>query len=73
MSHKPEAPIIPGLVFRHFRGAEDFPNIAAVMNASLSADGSKERITAEDLINLYEHPAHWDPQQDILLVEVEVS
>ena len=70
MSHKPEAPMIPGLVFRHFRGAEDFPNIAAVMNASLTADGSKERITAEDLINLYAHPAHWDPQGDILLVEV---
>ncbi len=70
MSHKPEAPLIPGLTFRHFRGAEDLPNIAAVINASLTADGSKERITAEELANLYVHPAHWDPQQDVLLVEV---
>jgi mycothiol synthase len=67
----PEVPAIPGLVFRHFRGEEDFPDIAAVINASLTADGSKERITAEELINIYAHPAHWDPQQDILLVEVD--
>jgi len=67
----PEAPTIPGLVFRHFRGEEDFLNIAAVINASLTADGSNERITAEELINIYAHPAHWDPQQDILLVEVD--
>jgi mycothiol synthase len=67
----PEAPTISGLVFRHFRGEEDFFNIAAVINASLTADGSKERITAEELINLYAHPAHWDPQQDIILVEVD--
>ena len=65
----PEAPLIPGLVFRHFRGEEDFPNIAAVINASLTADGSKERVTAEELINIYAHPAHWDAQHDILLVE----
>jgi mycothiol synthase len=67
----PEAPMIPGLVFRHFRGEEDFLNIAAVIHASLAADGSKERITAEELSNIYAHPAHWDPQQDILLVEVD--
>jgi len=65
----PEAPLIPGLVFRHFGGEEDFLNITAVINASLTADGSKERITAEELINIYAHPAQWDAQKDILLVE----
>ena len=65
----PEAPLIPGLVFRHFGGEEDFLNIAAVINASLTADGSKERITAEELINIYAHPAQWDAQKDIVLVE----
>jgi GNAT superfamily N-acetyltransferase len=67
----PEAPAIPGLVFCHFRGEEDFPNIAAIINASLTADLSKERITAEELINTYAHAAHRDPQQDILLVEID--
>ena len=67
----PEALMIQGMVFRHFRGEEDFPNIVAVINASKAADGSKERITAEELGNIYAHPANWDPQQDILLVEVD--
>jgi hypothetical protein len=34
----PEAPAIPGLGFRRFRGEADLPGIAAVMNASLAAD-----------------------------------
>lgn len=66
----PEAPEIPGLVFRHFDGEADLPNIASVINASLAADGSSERITAEGLANIYTHPVHWDPQRDVLLVEV---
>ena len=66
----PEAPAIPGLVFRHYRGAADLPIIAAVVNASLAADKLSERITAEGLANIYAHPVHWDPQQDTLLVEV---
>jgi len=65
-----EAPAIPGLVFRHFRGEADLPNIAAVVNASFAADKNSERITAEGLANIYAHPVHWDPQQDTLLVEV---
>lgn len=66
----PETPAIPGLVFRHFRNEEDFPRIAAVINASLTADGRKEHITAGELANIYAHPSHWEPQQDIVLVEV---
>jgi len=67
----PEAPAIPGLVFRHFRGGADLPSIAAVINASLAADRNSERITAEGLANIYAHAVHWDPQQDTLLVEVD--
>ena len=67
----PEAPAIPGLVFRHFRGEADLPDIAAVINASLTTDGSSERITVERLVNIYAHPVHWNPQQDTLLAEVD--
>ena len=67
----PEAPAIPGLAFRHFRGVADLPGTAALMNASLAADRSKERITAEGLANIYAHPVHWDPQQDTLFVEID--
>jgi mycothiol synthase len=66
----PEAPVIPGLVFRHF-GEADLSSISAVINASLAADRNSERITVEELANIYAHPVHWDPQQDTLLVEVE--
>jgi len=66
----PDAPAIPGLVFRHLCGKADSPNIAATMNASLAADRSSERITAEGLDSIYTHPGHWDPKQDALLAEV---
>jgi GNAT superfamily N-acetyltransferase len=61
--------VIPGLVFRRF-GEADLSSISAVINASLAADRSSERITAEGLANIYAHPIHWDPQQDTLLVAV---
>jgi mycothiol synthase len=67
----PEAPAIPGLSFRHFRGEADFPGIAAVVNSSAAADQNGERITAEGLANIFAHPIHWDPRQDTLLVEVD--
>lgn len=66
----PEAPAIPGLAFRRFRGPTDLAGIAAVMNASLAADRNGERNTAEGLANSFAHAVHWDPQQDTLLVEV---
>ncbi|MBU0491588.1 MAG: GNAT family N-acetyltransferase [Chloroflexi bacterium] len=67
----PEAPAIPGLVWRRFRGAADWPDIATVINASMAADRNSERITTAGLANIYAHPVHWDPQQDTLLVTVD--
>jgi len=65
----PEAPAIPGLVFRRFHGEEDFRAIAAVMTASNTADGTGEWITTEEMTNRYAHPVNWDPHEDTLLVE----
>jgi mycothiol synthase len=66
----PDASAIPGLAFRHYRGAADLPIIATVVNASLAADKMSKRTTAEELANSYAHTFHWDPQQDALLAEV---
>jgi len=66
----PEAPAIPGLVFRSLRGAADFAGIAAVMTASL-AEHNGERYTAEAVANTFAHPANSDPLQDTLIVEVD--
>lgn len=67
----PEAPAIPGLVFRYFSGEADLPGIAAVINASNAADLNRERLTAEKLAHTFAHPVHWDPRQDCLLVEID--
>jgi mycothiol synthase len=66
-----EAPTIPGLGFRHLHSEVDLPGIVDVINAGFAADGNSERITVEGLANIFAHAVHWDPQQDILLVEVE--
>ena len=33
------APCIPGLTFRHFRGESDYPHMAAIIAACKVADG----------------------------------
>jgi GNAT superfamily N-acetyltransferase len=43
------------------------------MNASLAADGNGERVTPDELANLYAHPLHWDPQEDTLIAAVAQS
>ena len=65
--------IMPGTnaTFRHFRSEADLPGIATVVNRSVAADRNRERITAEELANIYAHPINWDPLQDTLLVEIE--
>ena len=65
--------IMPGAnaTFRHFRSEADLPGIASVVNRSVAADRNRERITAEELANIYAHPINWDPLQDTLLVEIE--
>jgi len=65
-----DAPAIPGLLFRHYRGPADLPIIATVVNASLAADKMSKRTTAQELANIVAHPVHWDPLQDALLAEV---
>ncbi len=66
----PSAPVIPGLVFRSFRGASDFPGMAAALNASDAAD-SMERLITADKIAHYINSAKDDPAKDLLIAEVE--
>ncbi|MFO7664047.1 MAG: GNAT family N-acetyltransferase [Chloroflexota bacterium] len=67
----PGAPDVPGLVFRHFRGPDDFAAIAAIGNASRMADGSEWIVTADEVKLEFEHLEHFDPAQDILMAELE--
>jgi mycothiol synthase len=66
----PDAPAIPGLAFRRFRGKTDYPKMLAVLQGSKDADQIKEVDTLEDLTNSYAHLVNCDPHQDMLFVEV---
>ncbi len=65
-----DAPEIAGLAFRHFRGVEDYPVIAAIFNASHRADDIDWLTDAEDIANDYAHLTNCDPFSDVLFAEV---
>jgi GNAT superfamily N-acetyltransferase len=65
------APPIPGLKFRHFRGEEDFPGMAAAIEASADADHVERTISVEDIANTYAHLTNCDPYRDMIFAEVD--
>jgi mycothiol synthase len=64
------APQIPGLKFRGFRGDEDFPKMLTVIDGSKDADGIERSDTLEDITNNYKHLTDCDPFTDMLFAEV---
>ena len=68
----PDAPAIPGLTFRHFRGEDDYPAMLEVNNNSKIADGMEHDLhTLETLRGLYNNSSNHDLYQDMLLAEVD--
>jgi ribosomal protein S18 acetylase RimI-like enzyme len=67
----PEAPAIPGLVLRRFRGKADYPLMVAVIAGSKDADDLEWVTSAEDVARNYRHLVNCDPDQDMLFVEVD--
>jgi mycothiol synthase len=65
-----EAPQIPGLRFRGFRGEEDFPKMLAVIDGSKDMDGIERSETLEDITNNYKYLTNCDPFTDMLFTEV---
>ena len=67
----PNAPAIPGLTFRSFRGEADYPLMATLANLCHVAD-EVERITkVEDIALDYRHLENCDPQTDMVFAEVD--
>lgn len=64
------APAIPGLAFRHFRGESDYPKMVAAISASAEADKLERVTTVEDIANSYAHLVNSDPYQDMIFAEV---
>ena len=66
-----DAPAIPGLRFRHFRGDEDFPRMVGVIAGSSKADNIERVETADQVRANYEHLTNCDPYKDMVFIEVE--
>ncbi|HVF99788.1 MAG TPA: GNAT family N-acetyltransferase [Chloroflexia bacterium] len=68
----PDAPDVPGLSFRHFRGDEDYPGILSVNNGSKIADGLEHDLHTLDTIRqVYGSTHNHDPRKDVLIAEVK--
>lgn len=67
----PDAPAIPGLTFRRFRGPEDYPHMLGVINGSKAADGIERSDTLEAIANNYDHLERCDPYRDMVMAEVD--
>ena len=69
--HIDNSPNIAGLVFRRFRGAEDYPRMVAVITASAEADKIERVDSVEDVANFYSHLVNCDPYQDMIFAEMD--
>lgn len=64
-------PEVPGLRFRHFQGALDYPRMLAVIEASKEADQIERVDTLENMTRYYEHLTNCDPYRDMVFAEIE--
>ncbi len=67
----PDAPALPGLAFRHFRGPSDYAALAAVGNASRQADDKEWGMSVEEVAAEFEHPVNRDPRRDMVIAEID--
>jgi mycothiol synthase len=66
----PDAPDIPGLSFRRFRGETDYPPMVAIIEACSRADQIDHTDTVESVAATYRHLVNCDPYKDMILVEM---
>ena len=68
-----EAPAIPGLTFRRYRGDADLPAMHLVHDAAMAANGLEEVTTLDQFVLAYRTLVNCDAERDILLAEVDGS
>jgi mycothiol synthase len=66
-----DAPAVPGLRFRLYRGEQDLPAMLRVYSAAHAADGLDEVVTLEQLTLNYATLWNCDPKRDVMLAEVD--
>ena len=67
----PDAPPVPGLGFRHFRGGDDFKHMATIARLSAEVDDTERADTPEELENFFAHLTNCDPYTDMIFAEVD--
>src|SRR5215210_236572 len=65
-----DAPSIPGLHFRHFRGESDFPKMVEVLEGCKVADKIEGVSTVEDVTRMYADLKNCNPYEDMVMAEV---
>jgi len=66
-----QPPDLPGLIFRGFRGEEDFPAMRETKNTAEMADGVDQPASLEDFAHTYRHLNNCDPATDLVIAEVD--
>ncbi len=66
----PDAPGIPSLTFRRFRGEADFAVMAAVAMSCRRVDGVDWFVTARDLASEFAQMPESDPRRNVLIAEI---
>ncbi|MGH2593014.1 MAG: GNAT family N-acetyltransferase [Anaerolineae bacterium] len=66
----PDAPAIPGLVFRRFWDESDLPSIVTITNACRAADHIEAVETPARVANVFQPSGNFDPHCDAFIVEV---
>jgi mycothiol synthase len=69
--HVKDAPAIPGLNFRGFRGEADYPVMVDILRACQETDQIERVDTVEDIANAYRHLVNCDPYQDMLFCQID--
>lgn len=69
----PDAPKVPGLIYRHFQGEADYPGMSAIVMAICEAGLMEGSFTAEDMANEYRHLTNCDLSKDLIIAELDGS
>jgi ribosomal protein S18 acetylase RimI-like enzyme len=67
----PHTPKVPGVTFRWFQGASDYPHFARIITAWARGQGEDRVETAEGIASGYQNLERCDPERDLLVVEVD--
>jgi ribosomal protein S18 acetylase RimI-like enzyme len=62
---------LPGLNFRGFRGKEDFPHMADIINAVNETDDNDGFVTPEEIEKNYSFLQRSDTAQDLVFIEID--